>query len=222
MWSEKVLEILIVGILTLAMILLLAVVVRAEEAPLYVVRVQGQGALALPETMKLLSEVSKFYKREVGVTFRAVKIKRLRRYPFSDGQTLATAEQQLNRWEYWLYRNVSSRRLGKVVKLIIVPPFAEDNKLWVLGWSSMLCGYDNPYAVAFIAATMRNAEGLPRYWYSVAAASHELGHMLGADEDNDSCTIMDSAALSCFSSTTQYLPMSGKSRSEIKSCLWGL
>ena len=126
---------------------------------------------------------------EAGIDVDALRIK-THLNPWKDETTLSNINQAFRKQEGWSVRRGYTNPYAPTLALT-----GRAQGLYLYGFANrtMCYGRCNGFAVAAIAET--NAAGESRYPQSVVAATHELGHLLGAQHVNEYPNIMHADAM---------------------------
>lgn len=96
-------------------------------------------------------------------------------------------------------RNMLAGSYPRRIKYVVGQPWIDAaGNSWILGYANTVCSVAPrriAYSVAYSLAANYNHRGEPRYWHSLNALIHELGHALGAEHSSET-TIMHANALS--------------------------
>ena len=174
----------------------------ADALPVQLVYVNGPHIMPVAQTRVLIDDVKKRY-RDIGVRLESKFIERKMK-------TQVSYEDGAN-----IFSNVSDSYPALISgrSLFLYPPVVSgDGSYWLIGFGRLGLG------LASIELT--NQLGADRYWHSVLAITHELGHVLGAHHDPlGSCTIMDTGILGC--ANLEQAKFSQKSKRIIRAYVFG-
>ena len=127
---------------------------------------------------------------------------------------LSQKYEQFYCWKAWLLHK--GRLSTKRVTYLMVPPKQEGNMRYLEGLSDVC--FKRGKFVALSTGELYNQDGAWRFPHSIIAAAHELGHMLGANHDNDlPISVMNGNVLPYVSDAD--LHYSIRSRQEIANCI---
>lgn len=192
--------------LFLLLILLKCASSEAKTIDVYVVHARGYHGLSVLEAKRLIDDV-KLYYSNYGITLNVTRFRSIKNPYHKAYNSINNAFDLLITWRNWS----NAHHLPKTMRLFITPPISD----YILGYSFTVC---NPEGLAYVAVQPRNNNGLDRFTHSELAATHEIGHLLGANHDSNlPATLMNPNANAFV--TDSILPLSDKSFKEIRKCI---
>ena len=180
---------------------------------LHFVSVAGENSLNKAQSLALFSAVQDLYYQQTGITLVLKRFKYRSDFVAKKCLPLSAALTVLKKAEHYFAGH------GRApVRVLLRGPFCDGGKYWLAGYANGTTCYrykDN--AVAYSTAELYNQDGEARWQHSVVALAHEIGHLLGANHDNDSpVSIMNAAPLPYVDGGISF---SGKSIEQMEECI---
>lgn len=163
-------------LLALAIIAGLVRIASAEaRIPTVVVSISGENSLDRDKYTELMKEAAGVWSDYV-----TIDIKRhihYKRHLYSDRNSLADREYQLRRWRNYF---ATRKQFTGMMHLVLAPPLKDSGAYWIGGMTLGNCQYKKRNNVAIAWVETKNHLNQDRWWHSITAISHEIGHQLGA------------------------------------------
>lgn len=188
----------------------------ATDITLKVLNVRGKQALTPERALELIDQVNIIFNKELKINFVLVEFKTINN-KFKRFHNLTNQRHLVSLYERFFNNRDRSRT---TLKYAIVSPLRHDGLLWLAGAANGICSYKKESPVAYSSAEEKNSIGQLRYDHSIIAMAHEIGHLLGAehDENEKPISIMHPAPLSADRNPLE-LHFSFYSKSQIRECV---
>lgn len=153
------------------------VVISNAELKLRVIHIRGDNSLPFAQTQRVVGDVAKHFETITGLNIEISKIRKIRNPYAHMHSTYFNVEPLFYNWQL----RIALMPGHYDVNLITIPPFRDNGGLWMAG----LANTCRRGGVAMAVALEKNVLGKSRVAHSYNAILHEVGHVLGAEHDDD-------------------------------------